>query len=50
MIQRVADHHVTGRLGGSDLLDAVRRKVREAAFTAQEEETAAFTFTRRTGQ
>lgn len=44
-VQRIAHHHVTGRFGGSDLLDAVRRKVREVGFTGQEEETAAFTFT-----
>lgn len=25
-MQRIAHHHVTGRLGGSDLLDAVRKK------------------------
>ncbi|KAE9265846.1 hypothetical protein PR003_g32329, partial [Phytophthora rubi] len=46
-VQRFAHHHVTGRLGGSDDLDAVRKKIRDAAFTGGEEETAAFTFTSR---
>ncbi|KAG2818336.1 hypothetical protein PC111_g12344 [Phytophthora cactorum] len=47
-VQRFVHHHVAERLGGSDLRDTVRRKVQETFFTGQEEETAAFTFTRRT--
>ncbi|KAG6608822.1 uncharacterized protein IUM83_14815 [Phytophthora cinnamomi] len=46
-VQRFAHYHVTGRLGGSDLLDAVRQKIKDRGFTCHEEEAAAFTFTSR---
>ncbi|KAK1929299.1 hypothetical protein P3T76_015251 [Phytophthora citrophthora] len=44
-VQRFVHHHVTGRLGGSDLIETVKTKVKEAGYTGQDEETAAFTFT-----
>ncbi|RLN48538.1 hypothetical protein BBJ28_00023649 [Nothophytophthora sp. Chile5] len=47
-VQRFAHHYVTGKLGGSDIIDAVQRKIRESAFTGEEEEASAFTFTSRT--
>ncbi|RLN51305.1 hypothetical protein BBJ28_00023740 [Nothophytophthora sp. Chile5] len=47
-VQRFAHHYVTGKLGGSDIIDAVQRKIRESAFTGEKEEASAFTFTSRT--
>ncbi|GMF24798.1 unnamed protein product [Phytophthora fragariaefolia] len=44
-VQRFAHHHVAVKLGGSDVLDAVRKMVRDSAFTG--EETTSFTFTSR---
>ncbi|OWZ06791.1 LOW QUALITY PROTEIN: hypothetical protein PHMEG_00020913 [Phytophthora megakarya] len=44
-VQRFAHHYVTGKFGGSDVRDAVAKKIQEAAYTGGEEEATAFTFT-----
>ncbi|RLN66963.1 hypothetical protein BBJ28_00026211 [Nothophytophthora sp. Chile5] len=48
VVQRFVHHYVAKQLGGSDLIAAVSTKARNAGFTGDEEETAAFTFSWRT--
>ncbi|RLN27303.1 hypothetical protein BBJ28_00025234 [Nothophytophthora sp. Chile5] len=47
-VQRFVYYHVTDRLGGSDFLSVLRSKIGDTAFTGQEEEASAFTFSWRT--
>jgi hypothetical protein len=44
-VQRFVHNYVVGKLGGSDLLKAIRLKIGDARYTGQEEESSAFTFT-----
>jgi hypothetical protein len=48
VVQRFVHHYVATQLGSSDVMAAVRMKVRNSGFTGHEGETTPFTFTWRT--